>query len=135
MARKELYYSVSGTKGRDEGKMYHIQEMSASQAEWWAIQVGMAMSRNGVEVPDDLSNMGMAAMAMHGLALVAKIPAVEAKPLLDELMACVQAVPNPNDKKIQRPLVESDTEEVATRLKLRMEVFKLHVDFLLPASA
>lgn len=129
MARKELYYTVSGTKGRDEGKMYHIQEMPASQAEWWAIRAGLAMARNGVELPENFADMGMAAMATTGLGLIAKIPAVEAKPLLEELMACVQSVPNPADKKIARPLIESDTEEVITRLKLRAEVFKLHVDF------
>jgi hypothetical protein len=130
MARKEIYYTVSGTKGRDEGKMYHILEMSASQAEWWAIRAGLAMARNGVELPENFSDMGMAAMATTGLSLVAKIPAEEAKPLLEELMACVQSVPNPADKKVERPLIETDTEEVITRLKLRAEVFKLHVDFL-----
>lgn len=130
MARKELYYTVSGTKGRDEGKMYHIQEMSASQAEWWAIRAGLAMARNGVDLPENFSDMGMAAMATTGLSLVAKIPAEDAKPLLKELMDCVQSVPNPGDKKIERPLIESDTEEVITLLKLKAEVFKLHVDFL-----
>lgn len=129
MARKELYYTVE-SKGRDTGKVFFIREMPASQAEWWAIRAGMAMARNGVELPDNFGDMGMAAMAATGLSMVAKIPTEEAKPLLDELMKCVQCMPNPADQNIKRNLVEDDTEEVATRIKLRAEVFKLHVDFL-----
>ncbi|MEG4669546.1 hypothetical protein UXP85_25165, partial [Enterobacter cloacae] len=59
----------------------------------------------------------------------------DARPLLDELMKCVQAVPNPADQNIKRPLIDDDTEEVMTRLKLRGEVFKLHVDFLTAAAS
>ncbi|EPK3139487.1 hypothetical protein [Enterobacter cloacae] len=50
-------------------------------------------------------------------------------------MKCVQAVPNPADQNIKRPLIDDDTEEVMTRLKLRGEVFKLHVDFLTAAAS
>jgi hypothetical protein len=135
MARKELYYSVSDTKGRDEGKMFLIKEMSAMQAEWWAIRVCLALGNAGVEIPENIANMGMAGMAVEGLKIVAKIPADQAKPLLDELMTCVSIVPNPADKKIVRNLLDDDIEEVATRLKLRAEVFKLHVDFFTAAAA
>jgi len=133
MARKELFYTVE-SKGRDAGKVFYIKEMSASAAEWWAIRAGMAMAKNGVNMPDNFSEMGMAGMAKVGLEMVAKIPPEDAKPLLDELMACVKAVPNPDNHSIQRNLIDDDTEEVATRLKLRAEVFKLHVDFFTAAS-
>jgi len=126
MARKEIYYTVD-SKDRDAGKTFFIREMSASQAEWWAIRAGMAMARNGVELPDNFADMGMAAMATTGLSMVAKIPLDEAKPLLAELMECVQAVPSQG---VKRALIEDDIEEVGTRLKLRAEVFKLHVAFL-----
>lgn len=129
MARKELYYTVED-KGRDNGKKFYIREMSATQAEWWAIRAILAMANNGINLPDNLSDMGMAGMAKVGLEMVAKIPPEDARPLLDELMKCVQAVPNPDDLNIKRPLIDDDTEEVITRLKLRGEVFKLHVDFL-----
>ncbi|WP_444859382.1 hypothetical protein [Serratia sp. (in: enterobacteria)] len=49
-------------------------------------------------------------------------------------MTCVQAVPNPADKTVVRPLIEADIDEVATRLNLRAEVFKLHVDFFATAG-
>lgn len=134
MARKELYYTVED-KGRDNGKVFYIREMSATQAEWWAIRAILAMANNGINLPDNLSDMGMAGMAKVGLEMVAKIPPEDARPLLDELMKCVQAVPNPDDLNIKRPLIDDDTEEVITRLKLRGEVFKLHVDFLTAAAS
>lgn len=134
MARKEVFYTVED-KGRDHGKVFYIREMSATQAEWWAIRAGLAMAKNGVNLPDNFSDMGMAGMAKVGLEMVAKIPPEDARTLLDELMKCVQAVPNPADQNIKRPLIDDDTEEVMTRLKLRGEVFKLHVDFLTAAAS
>lgn len=129
MARKELFYTVTG-KGRDAGKMFYIQEMPASKAEWWAIRAGLAMAKNGVNLPDNFTDMGMAGMAKVGLGMIAQIPPEDARPLLDELMACVQAVPDPSNQSVKRNLIDDDTEEVSTRLKLRSEVLKLHVDFL-----
>lgn len=134
MARKEIYYTVD-TKGRDLGKVFFIREMSATQAEWWAIRAGMAMARGGVELPENFSDMGIAAMAGTGLKMVSQIPADEAKPLLDELMECVQFVPDPSNQNIKRKLIDDDIEEIATRLKLRVEVFKLHVDFFTAAAS
>lgn len=128
MARKEIYYTVED-KGRDQGKVFFIREMAASQAEWWAIRAGLAMAKNGVNLPDNFSDMGMAGMAKVGLEMVAQISPDEARPLLDELMKCIQFVPDPTNHSIKRGLIDDDTEEVVTRLKLRSEVFKLHVDF------
>ncbi len=42
MARKEIFYTVED-KGRDHGKVFYIREMSATQAEWWAIRAGLAI--------------------------------------------------------------------------------------------
>lgn len=132
MARKELFYTE--TKGRDAGKVFYIREMSAAQAEWWAIRAGMAMARSGVELPNNFADMGIAAMAGTGLKMVSQIPPAEAKPLLDELMECVQCVPDSANQHIKRRLIDDDIEEIATRLKLRAEVFKLHVDFFQAAA-
>lgn len=132
MARKEIYYTE--TKGRDAGKVFYIREMSATQAEWWAIRAGMAMARSGVDLPDNFADMGIAAMAGTGLKMVSQIPPAEAKPLLDELMECVQCVPDASNQNIKRRLIDDDIEEIATRLKLRAEVFKLHVDFFQAAA-
>lgn len=132
MARKELFYTE--TAGRDTGKVFYIREMSAAQAEWWAIRAGMAMARSGVDLPENFADMGIAAMAGTGLKMVSQIPPAEAKPLLDELMECVQCVPDAANQNIKRRLIDDDIEEIATRLKLRAEVFKLHVDFFQAAA-
>jgi len=134
MARKELFYTEEG-KGRDNGKVFFIKEMSATAAEWWAIRAGLAMAKNGVSLPENFAETGMAGMAKFGLEMVAKIPPEDARPLLEELMSCVQAVPDSENRSIVRKLIESDTEEVITRLKLRSEVFKLHVDFFNAAAS
>ena len=57
-----------------------------------------------------------------------KIPFESAKPLLDEMMTCVQIMPSSN---VKRKLIEEDIEEVSTRLKLRKEIWDLHISFFL----
>lgn len=135
MSRKTLIWTVEGTKGRDEGKSFFITEMSATEGEWFAIRAGLAMAKNGVEVPDNISELGMVGLAKTGLGMIAKIPQDEAKPLLEELMGCVQYIPDVKNLNIVRPLIETDIEEITTRLKLRAEVFKLHVDFFRNAAS
>ncbi|END8615764.1 TPA: hypothetical protein ACTL3K_004929, partial [Escherichia coli] len=120
MARKEKFITIEG-QGRDKGKVFHLTEMSASQAEWWAMRAIMAMGRGGVELPDDVRSLGMAALALEGLKALSKIPPDEARPLMDEMMDCVQFVPDPKKRSIRRPLVEEDIEEIITRLNLRAE--------------
>lgn len=134
MARKEKFITIDG-QGRDNGKVFHLTEMSASQAEWWAMRAIMAMGRGGVDLPDDVRSMGMAALALEGLKALSKIPPEEARPLLDEMMECIQFVPDSKNRGIRRPLIEDDIEEITTRLNLRAEVFRLHVDFFSPAAS
>lgn len=73
MARKETFITIDAA-GRDQGKVFYIKEMSASQAEWWALRALMAMGRGGVEIPENLRSMGIAAMAVEGLKAISKIP-------------------------------------------------------------
>ncbi|MBF4190129.1 hypothetical protein ISX56_29290, partial [Serratia ureilytica] len=73
MARKETFITIDAA-GRDQSKVFYIKEMSASQAEWWALRALMAMGRGGVEIPDNLRSMGIAAMAVEGLKAISKIP-------------------------------------------------------------
>ncbi|WP_253822638.1 hypothetical protein, partial [Salmonella enterica] len=89
--------------------------MSASQAEWWAMRAIMAMGRGGVELPDDVRSMGMAALALEGLKALSKIPPEEARPLLEEMMECIQLVPEPKHRSIGRPLIKDDNKETTTR--------------------
>jgi hypothetical protein len=128
MARKNLTYVEQG-EGRDHGKHFLITELPASQSERWAIRAFLAMAKGGIELPEGIEHAGMAGIAKVGLGLLLQIPFELAEPLLDEMMTCVQIYPNPTNKSIVRSLIEDDIEEVATRIKLRKEVFGLHVDF------
>jgi len=126
MARKEATFTAES--GRDKGKQFHITEMSASQAESWAFRVLLAIGNAGIEVPEGLAEQGMAGLMAVGYMNLLKIPYEAAKPLLDEMMSCVQIVPSAG---IKRPLIEDDIEEVTTRLQLRKAVWNLHMDFFL----
>lgn len=126
MARKTLTITID-TAGRDKGKVFVLTEMPASQAERWALRALSALASSGVEVPDDLRDAGFAGIARLGIQAFGNLPWEKAEPLLDEMFRCVQVQPSP---KVVRDLIEDDIEEIATRLKLRMELFKLHADFL-----
>jgi len=152
MARKEITFTVTAN-GRDKGKQFKITEMAARQAEEWAIRVACAMMGTGVSVPDNIMNVaaalaakkpddddaaaialyesvmasGMIALAKFGIGALAKVPFAESKPLMDELLSCVQYVAGPA---IVIPLDESHIEEASTYFRLKVETLKLHVSFL-----
>jgi hypothetical protein len=130
MARKTLTYVV-GSDGRDKGKTFLLTEMPATKAEDWAIRAMMALGAANVEVPDGALHLGMAALMEIGLKKLFAIDAPTLKPLLAELMECVEYVPNPQKPqvKLPYPTFEGQVEEVATLLTLKWEVLKLHVDF------
>jgi hypothetical protein len=111
--------------GRDKGKSFLITEMPCAQAEAWACRAFGAMTHGGVEIPSTVFAMGMAGFSVLGLRAFVSAPFEETKPLLDEMFECVQR----KEAKGIRALVEDDIEEVATRILLRDEVLKLHVNF------
>lgn len=128
--RKETTFTAED--GRDKGKQYHLREMPASQAEAWAVRALLAVGRAGIEVPPELAAQGMVGLLAIGYMNLIRIPFEDAKPLLEEMMGCVQAIPSAN---VTRPLIEDDIEEVATRLKLRKAVWELHTDFFTDAGS
>lgn len=133
MARKTLIYTVQD-EGRDSGKVFLLTEMPSSKAERWAIRAFLAMAKGGIELPEGMEHQGFAGLAKVGLGLLLQIPYEMAEPLLDEMMECVQVIPNPSNRAVVRALIEDDIEEVATRIKIRKEVFGLHVNFSLAGA-
>lgn len=131
MARKVINYTVESTEddNRDKGKVFQITEMSAAQAERWAFRALQAMERAGVNVPTAIS-MGWQGIAAAGLSAFAALPFSEAEVLLNEMMECVRIKPDPRNPSVVRDMLDDDIEEVDTRFKLRMEIFKLHSGFL-----
>lgn len=114
-----------GEVSRDLGKVFRITEMPASKAEKWAIRALLAVARSGIDIPPELMQGGMRALAFVGVRALSGLSFDDAEPLLDEMMECVQIV----ESKIVRHPTENDIEEVATRVFLRQQVLDLHVGF------
>ena len=128
MARKSLIY-IENRAGRDTGKAFYIEEMPASQAERWGTRALSVASKSGIDLPEALLSTGMAGFAVLGMRAFLSAPFSDTQPLLDEMLSCIQFIPEPARPEIKRPLVESDIEEVATRIALRQEVLDLHLGF------
>jgi hypothetical protein len=128
--RKTQLFTITDD-GRDKGKVFFLEEMSASRAEKWALRAFLALARAGVDIPENAMANGIAGIAVIGLKAFGNMNAADAEHLLDEMLACIQYVPDPQRAEIKRPIVESDIDEVATRFRLRMEVFTLHTGFSL----
>lgn len=132
MAIKHIKFR--STDGRDAGKEFLITEMPARAAHKWATRALLALINGGVDIPEDVASMGMAAIASMGSRVLTSIPVETAEPLLDELLACVEIVPDPSKPNVTRKLFDEDVEEFVTYFKLQKEAFLLHVDFLKPGS-
>lgn len=131
--RKTELFTVE-REGRDKGKTFKITEMSAMQAERWAMRAFFAMANAGVDVPDDVADAGMAALAEFGLKALGAIRWEDAEPLLNEMMECVSFVPEPAKSDQARKLMDEDIEEVSTRLELRKAIWDLHTGFFSTAD-
>ena len=131
--RKEITLTISA-EGRDQGKVFFIREMSAVRAEKWATRALLALGRSGARVPDDVAASGLAGLAALGLRAMAGLHYHDAEPLLDEIMTCVQIIPDPARPMVRRGTIEDDFEEVMTLVKLRDEVLSLHLGFSIAAS-
>ena len=110
-------------EGDDKGKVFRLTPMDAWTAEKWGWRATSVLARSGVELPpvDMLGNMVI--VAAFGLQALMSASFAEAEPLLDEMLKCVQAVPDPaNYPDLARPLVASDTAEISTLLWLRGQV-------------
>jgi hypothetical protein len=122
-------------EGRDTGKIFRLTEMPAAQAEAWAIRAFLAMASSGIDIPEEIGQAGMAGIAQFGIKAMAGVTWELAKPLMDEMFECVQVVPDKSKPKVARGLVDTDIEEVKTRLTLRKEILALHTGFFSPAAA
>jgi hypothetical protein len=128
MARKELTLTID-TAGRDVNKTFYIREMSATKAERWATRALLALLKSGIEIPEDIAQAGLAGVAAMGLRAFGGIDFADAEPLLAEMLACVQIIPDPSRPMVRRGVIEDDIEEVGTLLRLREEVLSLHLGF------
>lgn len=131
--RKVINYTIS-QPGRDLGKTFVITELPAAQAEKWAMRAFLALAKSGVDVPANIFESGMAGLAVTGMKALQGLPWELAEPLFDEMFKCIQVEASPNGKPFIRALTDDDIEDVTTRFTLRLEVFKVHTDFLEAAA-
>lgn len=128
--RKVVEYIVQDPSSRDHGKTFELTEMPAAQAEDWAMRAFLALSAAGFEIDEEAASMGLAGLATRGIASLGKIPWSLAKPLMDEMFACIKS----KQPRVTRELIEEDIEEVKTRFLLRREVLALHFEFFRAAE-
>lgn len=121
MRRTEI---VEIAEGRDAGKKYQITEMSAEAAEWWAFRALQAVASSNVDLN---LQAPMRELAVQGIKALAGVAPDMARPLLDEMMSCVQILVPATQK--PRSLLDGDIEDVKTRFMLRKAVIELHLGF------
>jgi hypothetical protein len=129
MARRTQVLTIEEKDSRDAGKSYQITEMAAEQAEWWAFRALQGILGGDSDVN---FNAPLAQLAGQAFRAMAGIPPERARPLMDEMMACVQVKLPSNGG--TRDLLDGDVEEVSTRMQLRRAVFELHTGFSLRGS-
>lgn len=125
------------SEGRDKGKTFILTEMPADQGERWALRALLALTNTGAAVPEEALSAGMAGLAAVGVQALGMLNSTQVQPLLDELWpTCVRIVP-PNEKLMPQEIIpgmNSQIEEVKTRLEIYRALLKLHTGFLMPAE-
>lgn len=134
MALKTLDVIIDD-EGRDKGKHFRITELSAMQGAKWAMRALFSLGRAGIEVPADLAGGGMQSIAYFGAQVLQTMRFEDAEPLLDEMMGCVQILPDPRHPTVIRPLIMNgtgdDIEEMTTIFRLQKDAIGLHLDFFI----
>lgn len=126
MALKEQIVTITAA-GRDKGKQYLITEADPFRTEAWCTRAMFAAMNAGVDIPENIANAGLAGVVALGAKALGLVPYDAAKPLLDEMLTCVQYKVAGG---VTRPLgFDGDIEEVSTILFLRKEIVTLHTDF------
>lgn len=124
--------------GRDKGKQFKLTEMSADAAERWALRALLVLANAGAKLPEGALDAGFAGFAstvpdlmVNGIrALGGMTYTPEVEQLLADMMVCVEYQPDGPGMPAQT-LFRGDScqiEEVRTRVFLRGEVLKLHMD-------
>lgn len=127
--KKEIVTIIADN--RDKGKVFIVSEMPARPFEKWAVRALTAMGQAGIELPEDVMGLGGMGLAILGFKSLVKIKAEQAEELLDEMFQYFEIQPDPNNPAIKRPIIDSDIEELTTRLKLRLVWWEVQTGFQL----
>ncbi|MGV7078493.1 hypothetical protein ACWA5Z_06765 [Testudinibacter sp. P80/BLE/0925] len=114
-------------KGRDKGVTFLLTEMPVVKADKWAMKALLAMASSGITVPNPRE--GMLGISRVAFSALKGMPEDKTVALLDELLECVQIVPEGGSAR-SLDLSLNDVKDFSTLWLLRKEVFMLHIDFL-----
>lgn len=122
-------------EGRDKGRRYFVTEMPAVKFARWVTRAVFSIQKGGGNVPANVLEEGFAGLVAFGLQAIASCSFADAEPLLDELMDCVQFLPDPKSRE-PRPgkLMSNEVDEWMTFFTLRREVIELHLGFTIAAE-
>jgi hypothetical protein len=123
---------IGQKENRDFGKIYLLTEMSAWAAEKWAARALLAIMKSA-DLPEDFASAGLSGVAALGMKAFGGIMPDALLPLMDEMLACVQVIPDPKHP-MPRGLVEEDIEEINTLFEIRKRLLDLHLGFSLAAK-
>lgn len=131
MLKTEVVQVPAWEGSRDRGKLFKLTEMPAAKAEKWAYRLMLAYSRGGGEIPQNIAGQGMVGVAIVGINtfLRGNILFSDIEPLLDEMFECITFVYDAARQDLARALLEDDIADAQTRMWLRSEVIRLHVNF------
>lgn len=127
MTRRTKVVTIDDEKGRDHGKTFLVTEMPSDAAEWWAIRALQGILGANPNFDIDIFSAPLAKLAGFAFVGLAKIPAEQLKPLMDEMKGCMSVLLP--DGKTTRPLLANDVEDLMTWVELRKEVFEVLTGF------
>lgn len=131
--RKEIVVTL---KDRERPLTFKIREMPATRLESWLtralllIAKGSAGSDAGGGI-DALAKLDAGGLVKTLAAAAGKIEYAEAKPLLDEMLACCSRVDAGIEQICTPETVDGYVEDVRTLFRLRVEAVKLHLGFFM----
>lgn len=129
MARRTKVVEIQDDN-RDKGKRFLLTEVSATDGQDWAIRACIALGSSDIDLPKDLHLAGMAGVLIIGLQKMRSgLNYSLLKPLINDLTACIQVMPDNNNLSIVRKLIPDDIEEIITLTKLQGQVIELHSGF------
>jgi hypothetical protein len=132
MARRTKVVTIDNENGRDHGKTFLITEMSADAAEWWAIRALQGIVGANPDIDIDIFTAPLSRIAGFAFVGLAKIPADQLKPLMDEMKTCISVLLP--DGRTNRALLSGDVEDIMTWVELRKEVFEVLTGFSVGGS-
>lgn len=132
MAIKEATYTIPD--GDDAGKVFIIRRMTALKADRWARHLIKALTRAGIELPDDALSLGLSALGGQAQALWGQLNDEAADTALAELLGTVRILRDPQNPASEAAVTDLDIEAEDTLTRLYVEAFRMHVGFFKAAA-